>query len=185
MTCTTDFFSCRCVGVTGLHVLRSLLLCLLVSCTTEEISFSSCRLMEVTSSRIAVLASIACLFLVRLRKSVFQVADSRELLQSWLVFLSRFLSMLVVHDLYDSSFQLPLPRSEILKYWYIMSNMLFLCFDRPVRPIFAVVFISQFLCVFCAILWSSLFHCCCPIARETWKTSFPSSWVTKMEKERI
>ena len=129
-------------------MLRSLLLCLLVSCTTEEISFSSCRLMEVTSSRIAVLASVACLFLVRLGKSVFQVAASRELLQSWLVFLSRFPSMLVVHDSYESSFQLLLPRSEILKYWCIMSNMLFLCFDRSVQPIFVVVFISQCLYVF-------------------------------------
>ena len=44
-----------------MHVVCSLNLRLLVLCTTGEIDFSGCRLTEVSLSRVAVLASAACL----------------------------------------------------------------------------------------------------------------------------
>ena len=79
VSCTTGetgFSSCRCVEVNVLRVVCSLLVCMLVSCTTGETGFSSCRLVEVTSLQMAVLASTACLFGVRLRKLISSVAEN-------------------------------------------------------------------------------------------------------------
>ena len=53
---------------------------MLVWCTTEETGFSSCRLVEVTLLWIAVLASTACLFGVRLGKLVSSVATDEKFL---------------------------------------------------------------------------------------------------------
>ena len=53
---------------------------MLVCCTTEETGFSSCRLTKVLVSRLAVLASVACLFGVRLGKLIFPVVEDIDLL---------------------------------------------------------------------------------------------------------
>ena len=70
-----DHFSGRgLIEISVLCVVCSLGISLACLCMTGEIGFSSCHLSKVTESQIAVLASAACLFSIRLRKLVFPVA---------------------------------------------------------------------------------------------------------------
>ena len=88
---------------------------------------------------------------------------------------SCFCSMLVTCDLYNSSFQLPLPRSENLEYWCDLSDTLFICFDQTVQRIFLLLFLLSNVSV-CLVLspGSCLLYC----NSEACKTGFSSFWIT-------
>ena len=154
---------------------------MLVCCTTEESGFSSCRLAEVTS----IVANCSCfcsmlVSVVRLRKLVFFQLPKVEIFHVlWLMFLPCLPSMLVTCNLYDSLFQLPLPRSENLKYWCDFSVTLFICLDRPARRISLFFFLFSNVST-CLVLFSGslLFYCNC----ETCKTGFAGLWITVMRK---
>ena len=55
----------------------------------------------------------------------FQLPNVDIFWDLWLMFASCFHSMLVTCNLYDSSFQLPFPRSGDLKYWCKLSDIMY------------------------------------------------------------
>ena len=98
----------------------------------------------------------------------FQLPNVDIFWNLWLMFPSRFHSMLVTCDLYDSSFQLSFPRSGDLKYWCKLSDIMYTYVDRSERPIYEVVLLAQCVCMSSGISRFLLFYCRC----ETCKTGF-------------